>query len=185
MRDEARNTLIFDDVLAALEAKRSPLVITERTEHLFLLAERFKKFAKNVIVLKGGQIERERRNVTERFITISDEDERLLLATGRYLGEGFDDARLDTLFLTTPISWKGALAQYAGRLHRLHDAKRDVVIFDYVDREVSVFARMAARRRAGYAALGYVVDGKSDADKVTAVSGHELWTTHSQASFRL
>jgi superfamily II DNA or RNA helicase len=79
------------------------------------------------------------------------------VATGRYLGEGFDDARLDTLFLTMPISWRGTLAQYAGRLHRLHAAKREVIIYDYVDADQPLFAKMAAKRQAGYAALGYEV----------------------------
>ena len=79
----------------------------------------------------------------------------MLIATGRYLGEGFDDARLDTLFLTMPISWKGTLAQYAGRLHRLHPSKREVVIYDYVDGGEPVLARMAAKRRVGYRSLGY------------------------------
>ena len=79
----------------------------------------------------------------------------MLLATGRYLGEGFDDARLDTLFLTMPISWRGLLSQYAGRLHRLHPGKRDVVIYDYVDLDEPMLANMAAKRRAGYQNLGY------------------------------
>ena len=79
------------------------------------------------------------------------------MATGRYLGEGFDDARLDTLFLTMPIAWRGTLAQYAGRLHRLHHAKREVVIYDYVDPLEPMLARMADKRQAGYRALGYEV----------------------------
>jgi superfamily II DNA or RNA helicase len=84
--------------------------------------------------------------------------ERLVLATGRYLGEGFDNSRLDTLFLVMPISWAGTLAQYVGRLHREHDGKREVVVYDYVDRAVPVLARMAAKREKGYKALGYVLE---------------------------
>ena len=72
--------------------------------------------------------------------------------------EGFDDARLDTLFLTMPIAWKGTLAQYVGRLHRRHDDKKDVLVVDYVDSSVPVLARMAAKRRTGYRALGYVME---------------------------
>jgi len=155
--DEARNTLIFDDVLAALEARRSPVIITERSDHVTLFAERFRKFAKNVVVLKGGQSDRQRRALMERLRSIADHEERLLIATGRYLGEGFDDPRLDTLFLTMPISWRGTLAQYAGRLHRLHDSKREVIIYDYVDPHIPMLARMAARRRAGYGSLGYEI----------------------------
>ena len=79
-----------------------------------------------------------------------------MLSTGRYLGEGFDDARLDTLFLAMPIAWKGTLAQYVGRLHREHTGKRDVVVHDYIDGLVPVLARMGEKRQAGYRALGYV-----------------------------
>lgn len=154
-QDPARNDLIFDDILSALEAGRSPVVITERRDHLELLAERLSKFAKNVIVLRGGMNARQSRAATEALATISTSEERLLLATGRYLGEGFDDARLDTLFLTMPISWRGILAQYAGRLHRLHAAKRDVVIYDYVDGDEPMLGKMAAKREAGYRSLGY------------------------------
>jgi superfamily II DNA or RNA helicase len=93
---------------------------------------------------------------------VSDGEERVIVATGRYLGEGFDDARLDTLFLTMPISWRGTLAQYAGRLHRLHAAKRDVVIYDYVDGRDPLLAKMATRREAGYRALGYEVVNAGD-----------------------
>lgn len=158
-RDSARNNLIFDDILAALEAGRSPVVITERKDHLDLLAQRLSKFAKNVIVLRGGMGARQSRAANDALATIPDTQERLLLATGRYLGEGFDDARLDTLFLTMPVSWRGTLAQYAGRLHRLHAAKRDVVIYDYIDENEPMLAKMAFRREAGYRGLGYrVVD---------------------------
>ena len=154
-RDTARNDMIFNDVLSALEARRSPVVITERKDHLETIAERLTKFAKNVIVLQGGMGAKQRRQVAESLKSIADSEERVIVATGRYLGEGFDDARLDTLFLTMPISWRGTLAQYAGRLHRLHVSKRDVVIYDYVDADEPRLAKMASRREAGYRNLGY------------------------------
>src|SRR5712671_1505155 len=160
--DEARNGLIFDDVLHALEAGRSPVVITERTAHLEILAKRLERFARHVIVLRGGQSEKQRSDIAARLAAIPQTEERVIVATGRYLGEGFDDSRLDTLFLTMPIAWKGTLAQYAGRLHRLHDAKREVIIYDYVDMRVPVLARMAAKRRIGYQAIGYEVLGTRD-----------------------
>ncbi|MCY4503281.1 MAG: helicase, partial [Alphaproteobacteria bacterium] len=87
-----------------------------------------------------------------------DGEERVLVAIGRYVGEGFDDARLDTLFLAMPVSWKGTLAQYAGRLHRLHPEKREVVVHDYVDGEVPALRRMSEKRIRGYRGLGYAVD---------------------------
>jgi superfamily II DNA or RNA helicase len=154
-RDSARNDLIFDDILSALEAGRSPVVITERKDHLEMLAGRLSKFAKNVVVLRGGMSAKRSRAASETLEAISDGEERVLVATGRYLGEGFDDARLDTLFLTMPISWRGTLAQYAGRLHRLHAPKRNVVIYDYVDENEPMLAKMASKRELGYRSLGY------------------------------
>jgi superfamily II DNA or RNA helicase len=157
--DEKRNDMIFDDVLKALENKRSPVVITERKEHLHCLAERFSRFARNVIVMKGGMGLKQRKSIAEKIARIPDEEERLILATGRYLGEGFDDPRLDTLFLTLPISWKGTLAQYAGRLHRAHDGKSEVIIYDYVDETLPMTMRMFQKRLRGYHAIGYQVEG--------------------------
>jgi superfamily II DNA or RNA helicase len=153
--DEARNGLIFDDVLHALEAGRSPVVITERTAHLEILAKRLERFARHVIVLRGGQSEKQRSDIAARLAAIPQTEERVIVATGR-------DSRLDTLFLTMPIAWKGTLAQYAGRLHRLHDAKREVIIYDYVDMSVPVLARMAAKRRVGYQTIGYRILGTGD-----------------------
>ena len=154
-QDPARNDLIFDDILSALEDGRSPVVITERKDHLDMLAGRLSKFAKNVVVLRGGMGARRSRATSAALEEISDTEERVLVATGRYLGEGFDDARLDTLFLTMPISWRGTLSQYAGRLHRRHASKRDVVIYDYVDENEPMLMKMATRREAGYRSLGY------------------------------
>jgi superfamily II DNA or RNA helicase len=154
-RDAARNDLIFNDILTALEAGRSPVVITERKDHLDALAGRLSKFAKNVVVLRGGMGARDARATNEALEGVSGAEERVLVATGRYLGEGFDDARLDTLFLTMPIAWRGTLAQYAGRLHRLHASKRDVIIYDYVDENEPLLAKMAGKREAGYRSLGY------------------------------
>jgi superfamily II DNA or RNA helicase len=158
VEDPTRNELIFNDILTALEAGRSPVVITERKDHVIILADRLSKFARNVIVLRGGMGARQSRATAQSLATIPDNEERVLVATGRYLGEGFDDARLDTLFLTLPISWRGTLAQYAGRLNRLHATKREVIIYDYVDGNEPMLVKMAAKREAGYRSLGYHVD---------------------------
>ena len=156
--DGARNDMILDDVLAALEAGRSPLVLTERRDHAEYLADRLEGFARHVVLLRGGLGVRRRRETAERLDAIPDGEERVLVAVGRYVGEGFDDARLDTLFLAMPVSWKGTLAQYAGRLHRLHPAKREVIVHDYVDREVPLLRRMSEKRIRGYRSLGYAVE---------------------------
>jgi superfamily II DNA or RNA helicase len=154
---EGRNARIFDDVLQALESGRHPLVLTERRDHLEHLAARFEPFVRQVIVFRGGMSARERESARTALLS-TEPGERLVLATGRYLGEGFDYARLDTLFLTLPISWKGTLAQYVGRLHREHVDKREVLVVDYVDLSVPMLARMAVKRRTGYRNLGYLVE---------------------------
>jgi superfamily II DNA or RNA helicase len=100
---------------------------------------------------------KQRRSVTEQLVSIPDVEERVLLATGRYIGEGFDDARLDTLFLALPISWRGTLKQYVGRLHRLHDNKREVIVYDYLDTFAPVLKSMYRKRVKGYQAIGYDV----------------------------
>ena len=161
MRDEHRSDLIINDLLNALEEGCSPLLLTERTEHLEEFAKRLKGFARNVIVLKGGTGKKERKALSQQIASIPDEEERVLIATGRYIGEGFDDARLDTLFLAMPISWRGTLQQYVGRLHRLHDNKEVVRIYDYVDSNVPMLKRMYEKRVKGYRVIGYsVVDGR-------------------------
>jgi superfamily II DNA or RNA helicase len=158
--DQDRNDLIFDDVIQALEERRSPILLTERRDHLEHFAERLQRFTHNMIVLHGQMKISERLAMLARLAAVPEGDERLILATGRYIGEGFDDARLDTLFLALPVSWKGTLIQYAGRLHRTHPGKKEVQIYDYVDRNVPVLKRMFERRVRGYRAIGYkLVDG--------------------------
>jgi len=156
--DEGRNDMIVDDVLEAVRSKRSPVLLTERRDHLDLLVERLSYLIRNVIVLRGGMRQKQRDQIAERIAGIPDEEERIIVATGRYLGEGFDDARLDTLFLALPISWRGTIAQYAGRLHRSHENKKEVVIYDYADLGVPMLAKMHERRRGGYRAIGYKID---------------------------
>src|SRR5262249_31630887 len=128
--DEARNRLICEDIVQAVREGRSPIVLTERNEHLDRLSEAMSPLICNLIVLRGGMQRKVFQAVAARLLSIPDDEERVLLATGRYIGEGFDDARLDTLFLTMPVSWRGTVAQYVGRLHRLHDRKREVRVYD-------------------------------------------------------
>ena len=134
------------------------MILTERRDHLDALAHSFTDLGPSLFILHGGLGEKKRREVVQAFQDVPEGGQRALLATGKYIGEGFDDARLDTLFLTSPISWKGILQQYAGRLHRAHHAKRAVVIYDYVDVQIPMARRMFERRKRGYAALGYSLD---------------------------
>ncbi|NLG66012.1 MAG: DEAD/DEAH box helicase family protein [Actinobacteria bacterium] len=154
--DSVRNELIITDVLAAVAAGRSPLVLTERTEHRDVLAE-LSRSAATVFTMSGGMGAKTRRAIAEEMAALGPEAPRVIVATGRCVGEGFDDARLDTLFLAMPVAWRGTLQQYAGRLHREHAGKVDVLIYDYVDSGVPVLARMHQKRLSGYRAMGYAV----------------------------
>jgi len=161
--DRSRNELITADLLRSLEAGRSPLLLTARTEHLRYFSEKLASVVKNLFVLKGGMSKKQRQSTADALAVVPFGDQRVILATGSYIGEGFDDARLDTLFLAMPISWKGTLQQYVGRLHRLHDNKHVVQVYDYVDSYVPMLARMYERRLKGYAAIGYTVQPREDA----------------------
>ena len=100
---------------------------------------------------------KELNQITNHLKNIPEHEERVLLATGRFIGEGFDDARLDTLFLTLPVSWHGTIAQYVGRLHRLYDFKKEVQVYDYADLSVPMLERMFNRRCRAYEAIGYKI----------------------------
>jgi superfamily II DNA or RNA helicase len=159
--DRARNERIAADLLWAVGTGRSPLLLTGRKEHLSYFASKLQGLVKHLFVLKGGMGRKQRREVASALAAVPDDEQRIILATGSYIGEGFDDARLDTLFLAMPISWKGTLQQYVGRLHRLHDGKQVVQVYDYIDSHVLMLARMYERWLHGYAAIGYVIDDQA------------------------
>jgi superfamily II DNA or RNA helicase len=150
--DEQRSRRIALDALGELREGRYPLVLTERREHLHELATLISEHTDRLVVLHGGLGVRARRAADA---VLASDGPRVVLATGRFIGEGFDDPRLDTLVLALPIAWKGTMTQYAGRLHRHHDAKHDIRIIDYVDHDVPVLRRMFAKRQKTYARLGY------------------------------
>ena len=155
--NQHRNELIVRDLQNLISAGRSPLVLTSRTDHLDFLAGELHGSRSHVFIMKGGMGAKQRKILTESIAAIPPEEPRVILATGSYLGEGFDDARLDTLLLAMPVSWKGTLQQYVGRLHRLHENKKEVQVYDYADVLVPMLTRMYKKRLAGYAALGYTV----------------------------
>ncbi|MBA4421173.1 MAG: restriction endonuclease subunit R [Anaerolinea sp.] len=155
--DSTRNQMIVDDVVKTVHTGRSPVLLTERREHLAYFTDTLAGKVKNIIVLSGGMGRKQRILLMDELKRIPEDEERLIIATGRYLGEGFDDARLDTLFLALPIAWRGIVAQYAGRLHRNYDRKSEVIIYDYVDDQVPVLAGMFGKRKKGYKAIGYEV----------------------------
>ena len=153
--DEIRNNLIVEDICKAVNTGRTPIILTNRTAHVSVLAEKLKATIKNVISLTGAGTTREKREAMQRLQTIPDSEQLVIVATGKYVGEGFDYPRLDTLFLALPISWKGLLTQYAGRLHREYEGKKDVRIYDYIDIHEPICNSMYRKRLKGYAAIGY------------------------------
>lgn len=153
--NDMRNQLIIDDVVTSHQQGRSCLVLTERTAHVKLLAKTLSDKIPDVISLTGGMGTKQTAEILKRISETSADRQLTLVATGKFIGEGFDEPRLDTLFLTMPISWKGTLQQYAGRLHRLFENKKEARIFDYVDIHVKMLEKMYGRRLNGYGSIGY------------------------------
>ena len=183
-----RNALICNDVIQAIKKGRSPIILTERNEHLDLLYQLLADKVQHLIVLRGGMGAKEMKGAMEQLNLIPFEEERLVLATGRFVGEGFDDARLDTLFMTLPISWKGTIAQYVGRLHRLHDFKKEVHVYDYADLAVPMLDRMFQRRSRAYESVGYKIIQPASAyagwPSDVALPADPLWKNDHSAAIR-
>ncbi len=165
VENDARNDFIISDALLSISEGRTPILLTERKDHAAALADRLQGKVRNVILLIGSASQKEKREKLAALQAVPQNETLAVVATGRYIGEGFDAPRLDTLLLTMPVSWKGTLAQYAGRLHRSYEGKREVRIYDYVDACVPMLERMYHRRLRGYAELGYEVKlgGRDDA----------------------
>jgi len=155
LRNEARNKLIVDDIQKVFSERRSALVVSERKEHLAILHDLLRQKNLPVFSLHGTLKKKQTRETVESIRNLPEGSPLILLATGRFIGEGFDEPRLDTLFLGLPISWKGTLLQYAGRLHRIYDSKKKVIIFDYVDGDAGILGKMYKKRLQGYRNIGY------------------------------
>ncbi len=153
--DNARNDLICKDVFTVLSEGRSPIILTERKEHLELLKSKLEESVEHLVVLHGGMRAPHRREMLQKLFNTKETETRVILATGPYIGEGFDDPRLDTLFLAMPFSFKGKMVQYAGRLHRQRENKKEIRIYDYVDGKMPIFEKMYKRRLKAYKSLGY------------------------------
>ena len=154
--------MISADIVSAIETGRNPLVLTERTSHVAQLVNLLSDKEFEIIVLTGNQKTSKRKESLKRIRALRDDDRFVIIATGKLIGEGFDEARLDTLFMAMPIAWKGTIAQYAGRLHRNFEGKEEVLIYDYVDVHIPVLERMYHKRLNAYRSVGYSVKSKSD-----------------------
>lgn len=150
-----RNSLIIKDIKKCIKENRIPLVLTERVKHLNVLKEQLDKLDVPVVIYKGNMGKKKTEEI-KSIIRDADENNkpRIILATSSSVGEGFDDSRLDTLFLTMPVSWKGRIIQYVGRLHRAHEGKEKVIVYDYLD-DMKILEKMYNRRMNGYKIAGY------------------------------
>ncbi|TCJ13924.1 DEAD/DEAH box helicase [Parasulfuritortus cantonensis] len=165
--DSERTALIVEEAKAAFAQGRKVLVLTERTDHLDAIREGLEGSIGNLFVLHGRMSRKQRAALTMQLDELPPEAPRILLATGKLVGEGFDHPPLDTLLLAMPISWKGTLQQYAGRLHREHAGKTDVRIIDIVDAGHPALLRMWDKRQRGYRAMGYRILPVSEGQKTT------------------
>lgn len=169
-QDLHRNELLVKDVAEALDKGRTPLVLTNLTSHVEALTSMLSKLNCEVISLVGSEPTREKRQKMERLKEAKLSDRLVVVATGKYIGEGFDFARLDTLHLALPVSWKGVIAQFAGRLHREYASKIETHIYDYIDLHVPICNTMYRRRLHGYASIGYKVANQIEANEVSQVN---------------
>ena len=168
--DEYRNLFIVKDVIEVLKEGRSPIILTSRTSHVSILAELLKPHCPNVITLIGSESTKDKRQKMEHLQSIPSSEQLVIVATGKYVGEGFDYARLDMLFLVSPVAWKGIVAQYAGRLHREYEGKQDVQIYDYIDIRVPVCESMYRKRLKGYASIGYRIRNNEAFDSLFPIT---------------
>jgi superfamily II DNA or RNA helicase len=153
MYDKSRNRIIVDDILHNVQENKTILVLSERVEHINILKKHLSPKVKNLFVLHGKLSQKEKNNIFETIKNM--DDPFVILATGKYIGEGFDDDRLDTLLITMPFKWKGTLAQYVGRLNRQRKDKKEVSVYDYVDIQSRIYSNMFLKRQRGYKSLGF------------------------------
>lgn len=155
VNSDVRNRQIIDDVIQCLEQDRTPLVITKNREHASFLYNSLKDKTDHIFLLRGGRSAKERDALREQMKVVPKEETIVLVATGQYIGEGFNYPRLDTMMLTMPISWEGNVEQYSGRLHRDYETKKEVIIYDYVDTHIKVLENMYHKRLRTYKKIGY------------------------------
>lgn len=162
-----RNRLIVEDVKTAINEGRTPIILSNLTSHVRILAEMLQPHATHVVSLVGADSAKEKRMAMEKLDKISASESLVIVATGKYIGERFDYPRLDTLFLALPISWKGNIAQYAGRLHRDYAGKNEVRIYDYIDIRIPLCDSMYRKRLRGYASVGYGVPKQTEQNRAS------------------
>ena len=175
IRDERRNRQIAQDVKACIEAGHSPLLLTQFRDHAAELEKMLQDCADHVFLLQGGRNTKDRDAIRSKMQSVPANESVLLIAIGKYIGEGFNFPRLDTLMLATPISWEGNVEQYAGRLHRAYAGKTEVTIYDYVDSQVRVLEHMFYKRLRTYRKIGYEI---AEQPSAVQAGSHGIYDAH-------
>lgn len=163
--NDIRDEQIIEDVKLCVTAGRTPVVLSRYKDHSERLYERLKNYADHVFLMTGNNSKREHRKILEQLHQVDEKKTLILVATGSLVGEGFDFPRLDTLFMATPVSFRGVVEQYAGRLNRDYAGKKSVIIYDYVDNHIPMFDNMYAKRLKAYKQIGYELAGGLQNDK--------------------
>lgn len=155
--NEIRNNMIVDDAVKCIKDGRTPIIITKFKEHANTIVDMLKNKADNIFLLKGGRGNKERESIRSAMMNIPKSESLVAVAIGQYIGEGFNFPRLDTMLLAAPIAWAGNVEQYAGRLNRDYNGKKEVIIYDYVDIHIRVFEKMYRKRMSAYKNIGYEI----------------------------
>ncbi len=163
--NDIRDEQIIEDVKQCVSAGRTPVILSRYKDHSEKLYERLKNYADHVFLMTGNNSKREHKKILEQMQQVDKEDSFILIATGSLVGEGFDFPRLDTLVMATPVSFRGVVEQYAGRLNRDYAGKENVIIYDYVDNHIPMFDNMYAKRLKAYKQIGYELAGGLQTDK--------------------
>ena len=165
--NDLRDEQIVDDVKNCVSAGRTPVVLSRYKDHSEKLYKRLKSYADYVFLMTGNNSKKEHRKILEQMRQVGNDESMILVATGSLVGEGFDFPRLDTLFMATPVSFRGVVEQYAGRLNRDYAGKENVIIYDYVDNHIPMFDNMYMKRLKAYKQIGYQLSGGLKARKQT------------------
>lgn len=166
--NDIRDEQIVEDVKNCVSAGRTPVVLSRYKDHSEKLYERLKDYADHVFLMTGNNSKKEHKKILEQMHQVYKAESLILIATGSLVGEGFDFPRLDTLFMATPVSFRGVVEQYAGRLNRDYAGKENVIIYDYVDNHITMFNNMYMKRLKAYKQIGYEIAGGLHNDKQTA-----------------
>ena len=165
--NDVRDEQIIEDVKKCVAAGRTPVVLSRYKDHSEKFYERLKSYVDHVFLMTGNNSKKEHRKILEQMHQVDKNESLILIATGSLVGEGFDFPRLDTLFMATPVSFRGVVEQYAGRLNRDYEGKESVIIYDYVDNHIPMFDNMYVKRLKAYKQIGYELAGDLPTDKQT------------------